>query len=156
MSRIVVLTEEAEHLTVVGQHLAAAGGVIANLADSVVTVIMPTLGPVVANCVVGDEWADRLARYGDAVGVAILAGTTGSPHLTGLESLTSTARRAFGSLPVAVGLPAEPNDALLDWLAVALNRSPASLPVYRIDTREPMGVLVLLATLLALAEEQAR
>lgn len=153
MTRLVVLTRDPEHITAIGQQLASVGGVIANLADSVVTVIMPMLGPVVVNCVVGDEWIDRLSRYGDAVGVAIMAGAGETSYLAALEPLTITAKRAFGNLPIAVGIPVEPNDALSEWMGGALDRPPEQIPIYRVKPKSQEGILILLATLMAMAHE---
>ena len=165
MSRVVLLAEEPRLPAAIGHQLAPLGGVIAHQAESVITVLLPSLGSVVVNGVVGDHWADHLVGYGDTVGVGLLAGRAdpaqpagvdgGPVHLTGrdgLDALTATARRSFGHVPIVVGLPGAPDRALAQWLTTALGRPPSALPVYRVDGRSPRAVALVVATLLAMAD----
>jgi hypothetical protein len=155
MSRLLVLTSGVEQAAAVAEHLKLAGAAVAELSDAVLTAVVPsTAGSTIVNCGVAGPWVERMATFGDTVGVAMLANDEVDPA-TALAPAMEVVRRIPLGLPVAIGVRAPVGRGFTDWVAGSLERDLGEIPIFTVDTRRRTDVSVLLAALLCLAYETA-
>lgn len=156
MSRLLVLTDGAEQAAAVAEHLKVAGAAVAELSDAVLTVVMPsTGGSTIVNCGAPGPWVERMATFGDTVGVAMLTDDVELDPADALAPAMDVVGRVPLGLPVAIGVPAAVGRDFTDWVAASLQRPLGEIPILTVDTRRRTDVSILLATLLCLAYETA-